>query len=341
MFSIKVATLAAALYFSYPSYSIYHRTAPVHQELLLVILLLSFVSSMSIAQEPCSACSWTTDRQDSCGYRSNIKVFYAVGDRAAWGIGSQRIIKDRSSHPPNTEAENLRFIRKNTTIPVPVVVDDWIEQGRHFLIAERIPGTPLNELWSTLSECDKDSYAKQTVEYLSQLRVLCSTKIQNIHEEPVYSAFLFRDGYGIPHGPLSSDEQLWDEMAKSLQNVPLDVRNRLRQRMPAAQPYTFTHGDLTAKNIIVQDGRVTGIVDWESSGYFPAWWEFASTAIVDDEDDRSWKNLLQRHMEGLDEGLQFWRCYYTLSRWPNVDAELLQWLQCPNDLQVRVPQVNA
>ncbi|KAF5128414.1 hypothetical protein E5D57_009353 [Metarhizium anisopliae] len=286
---------------------------------------------MSSAQVPCAACSWTTERQDSCGYQSNVKIFYAVGDRATWEVGSQRIVKDRSSHPPNSEAENLRFVRVNTTIPVPVVVDDWNDRGRHFLITERIPGTPLSEVWPSLSESDKDGYAKQTVEYLRQLRTLCSTRIQSINEQPVYSAFLFRDGYGIPHGPLTSDEHLWDEMAKGLKNAPQDLQDLLRRRMPSAQPYTFTHGDLTSKNIIVQNGSVTGVIDWESSGYFPAWWEFVSTAIVDSEDDRSWKERLREHMENWDEGLQFWRCYYNLSRWPSVDEKLLQWLQRPDE----------
>lgn len=105
---------------------------------------------MSSAQEPCSACSWSTDRQDACRYQSNVKVFYALGDRAAWGVGSKRIFKDRSSHPPNSEADNLRFIRGNTTIPVPVVIDDWTERDRHFIITERIPGTPLDEIWSAV-----------------------------------------------------------------------------------------------------------------------------------------------------------------------------------------------
>lgn len=284
--------------------------------------------SMSIAQEPCAACSWTAEREASCGYQSNVKVFYAVGDRAAWEVGSQRIIKDRSSHPPNLEAWNLRFIRENTSIPIPVVIDDWIEQDRQFLITKRIPGTPLSEVWSTLSGKDKDSYAKQTVGYLHQLRSLCSTQIQCLNAQPVYSAFLFRDGYALPHGPLASDDELWNEMAKGLTNVPQDLQDCLKQRMPAAQPYTFTHGDLTSKNIIVQDGRVTGIVDWEGSGYFPVWWEYASTAIVDSQDDHSWKDRLRGHMENCEKGLLFWRCYYNLSRWPNVDEKMLQWLQC-------------
>lgn len=36
----------------------------------------------------------------------------------------------------------------------------------------------------------------------------------------------------------------------------------------------FTHADLNMRNIIVEDGRITGIVDWENAGFFPEYWEY-------------------------------------------------------------------
>ncbi|KAK2612733.1 hypothetical protein QQS21_001184 [Conoideocrella luteorostrata] len=196
-------------------------------------------------------------------------------------LGRKEPSRTGLANPPNSEADNLRFVRKNTTIPVPAAIDDWTEQDRHFIITERVPGTPLSEEWPSLSESRKDNDAEQTVEYLQQLRSLCSVRVQSI------------------------DEQLWDEMAKGLKNAPQDLQDRLRNCMPTTQPYIFAHGDLTLKNIIVQKSTVTGIVDWEGSGHFPAWWEFVSTAIIDSKDDRSWKNLLRSHMEAHDAALQF------------------------------------
>lgn len=37
----------------------------------------------------------------------------------------------------------------------------------------------------------------------------------------------------------------------------------------------FTHGDLRPDNIIVKNGRVTAIIDWEMAGWYPEYWEFA------------------------------------------------------------------
>ena len=31
----------------------------------------------------------------------------------------------------------------------------------------------------------------------------------------------------------------------------------------------FTHGDLSPRNIIVQDGRIVDLLDWETAGLYP------------------------------------------------------------------------
>ncbi|KXG47225.1 Aminoglycoside phosphotransferase [Penicillium griseofulvum] len=36
----------------------------------------------------------------------------------------------------------------------------------------------------------------------------------------------------------------------------------------------FTHGDLNPRNILAEDGRITGIIDWENAGFFPEYWEY-------------------------------------------------------------------
>ncbi|POR34113.1 Uncharacterized protein TPAR_05773 [Tolypocladium paradoxum] len=283
--------------------------------------------------DPCAACSWTHERQESCRYDSHVKLFYEVSDRGVWAIGSNLIVKEMSDSPPNFEARNIRFIQKNTTIPVPEIVQEWTENGRYFLITKRIPGVPLQEAWPAMSETERDCVAKQTVDCLLQLRKLCSAKIQSLEEEPVYSAFLFRNGYGLPQGPFASDDQLWDGMAEALKRGPENTRRLLQQRMPPAQPYTFTHGDLTARNVIVEDGKLMGIIDWEGSGFFPVWWEFVSTGIAEDQDDRAWKALLRKHMEDCTKAQEFWLDYYALSRYPNLDSRglaLIQDSECGN-----------
>jgi hypothetical protein len=43
----------------------------------------------------------------------------------------------------------------------------------------------------------------------------------------------------------------------------------------------FTHADLKADNIIVKDGRVAAILDWEMAGWYPEYWEFAKAFYME------------------------------------------------------------
>ena len=36
----------------------------------------------------------------------------------------------------------------------------------------------------------------------------------------------------------------------------------------------LTHGDFHPRNIIIKDGVVTGIIDWECAGWYPEYWEY-------------------------------------------------------------------
>ncbi|CAL5875246.1 uncharacterized protein PFLUO_LOCUS9550 [Penicillium psychrofluorescens] len=282
----------------------------------------------------CSACTWSPDRQSHCSYKSHVHIFYEASDRGVWSIGSKYILKERSSKPPSYESVNTRFVKDNTTIPIPSLLKDWDdEDGRYFLIAERVPGEPLERVWPKMSTPAKEKLAQQTAEYLKQLRQLHSSKIQSVHGQPVYDAFLFAGygpkGYEVPHGPLLSDEQLWNEMTPALKNVPDVVRALLREKMPPAQPYTFTHGDLTTCNIMVDPDThsLTAIIDWENAGYFPVWWEFAHASISFGDDDKEWKDLLMSYMPDHSAGRLFWRDIQALAgRFSLVDRrrELLR-----------------
>lgn len=243
-------------------------------------------------------------------------------------MGSQNILKERSNSPPNFEANNIRFLKQQTSIPIPAIIEDWEEEnGRYFLLTKRIQGETLDAAWPTMTTADKERVAKQTAEYLLQLRQLQSSKMQSLGGQPLYSAFLFPNGYGVPNGPLSSDDELWEEMTKSLHMVPAKARQRLRERMPSAAPFTFTHGDLTNVNIIVREGNLAGILDWEASGYFPVWWEFTCAGIGLGEDDADWKALLRSFMPDYTGARKFWLDFHALRWYPKLDErgeELLE-----------------
>lgn len=58
----------------------------------------------------------------------------------------------------------------------------------------------------------------------------------------------------------------WLQLWKSFHQL---FQHNSEPAYPVCTPYTFTHGDLNCQNIIVKDGELAGILDWESAGYFP------------------------------------------------------------------------
>lgn len=56
-----------------------------------------------------------------------------------------------------------------------------------------------------------------------------------------------------------------------------DIPDPYREMLPDDSPVTFTHADLNPVNIMVSKRspcRVVAIIDWEQSGWYPAYWEF-------------------------------------------------------------------
>ncbi|CAI7674349.1 unnamed protein product [Penicillium discolor] len=193
------------------------------------------------------------------------------------------------------EVINTHFIKENTTMPVPTTVQEWTEGEKYSQIVERVPGVPLEEIWPSIPQPDQERLARQTAEYLGQLRSFHSAQMQSLHG-PVWCFHLFHnDEVGVTNGPLGTADELWDILMKSLcDKVPEVVRLRLRDRMPSPHPWTFTHGDLTNCNIIVDPANfeLRALIDWEGSGYLPVWWEFMGASFGFGEGDLEWKSLL-------------------------------------------------
>ena len=71
--------------------------------------------------------------------------------------------------------------------------------------------------------------------------------------------------------------------------------------IPGAEPQTFhfSHGDLSKANIFLdpETGAVTGMINWEMSGFHPAWLVAAGPAWFDDD---SCKFTVDDHQNGPD-----------------------------------------
>ncbi|KAK2754038.1 hypothetical protein FQN54_007207 [Arachnomyces sp. PD_36] len=272
-------------------------------------------------------------RPEKSYYEHHVTTFIHRDDRAHWKIGSKFVLKERDKYSGEFEAENLRFVKENTSIPVPTVVEEWKEDGGHyFLLTKSTPGTPLKAVWPTMTDDEKNKVAKQTADYMLQLRELQGPGIHSLRGEPLGDTDLF--GGKATGVSISSDDELWTEMEKLLinyLNIPKQIRQKIREKMPPAAPYTFTNQGLFIHNVLVKDGNVVGISDWESGGYCPVWWETAAClSCFDLKDEKEWSKLLLKHMPRHDDAVEFIADYFECflpperrgKRWSRLVANL-------------------
>ncbi|KAI0007108.1 kinase-like domain-containing protein [Xylariaceae sp. FL0662B] len=174
------------------------------------------------------------------------------------------------------EFNALKMVRHHTTVPVPRPIDLVSlpsEESTGFLLMTRLPGTPLSSCQEIMSDRDGVEFAIQMQEYISQLRAIPKTvnpnfAICNTLGEACRDTRL---QWGDPVGPFV-DEAAFSQLLRN----PDEPSRRGHEIL-------FTHADLNARNILVDritqaDGKktwkVTGIVDWENSGYYPEYWDY-------------------------------------------------------------------
>lgn len=179
------------------------------------------------------------------------------------------------------EFNALLTVRRHTSIPAPAPLDVVSKQDADepfsspgaYLLITRVPGIPLWQCYDVMSDRDCEQVASQMKDYLAQLRdipktvnpdmAICNTLGEACRDTRIQSE--------DPVGPFP-DEAAFSQVLRFS-----DDPGRRGHKI------VFSHADLNPRNILVDhvaqaDGRsgwrVTGIVDWENSGYYPEYWDY-------------------------------------------------------------------
>ncbi|KAJ5511933.1 hypothetical protein N7453_004036 [Penicillium expansum] len=170
---------------------------------------------------------------------------------------------------PN-EGETLKLVERYTSIPAPLWIDEY--QGTHrVLILTAMPGQTLDVVFHRLSYLEREQLSKDLKSALSQLRSIPNHTSYRCGDS--HGGLLF--DYRFPSGICDPFHQI-SEFNSFL--VHKHVRNETRETVAAAHTRlyrsVFTHADLNPRNIMIEHGRLSGIVDWECAGFYPEYWEF-------------------------------------------------------------------
>jgi aminoglycoside phosphotransferase len=185
------------------------------------------------------------------------------------------------------EANTLRFITEHTSIPVPKVHHAFTHRGKTYILMERIRGETMAKRWRSLSDTSKASIFNQLKQMIEELRSIPpeTTAISNLEGGPIYDCRLPQTSLW---GPFDSVNDFHLALRNNVTVHSLEAQTH-GSPSPAAisdmqklvafhesvvRPPVLTHGDLSSFNILIRDDKVVGIIDWETAGWLPYYWEY-------------------------------------------------------------------
>lgn len=63
-------------------------------------------------------------------------------------------------------------------------------------------------------------------------------------------------------------------------------------------PLVFTHGDLSSLNILASGDEIVGIVDWETAGRYPSYWEYTTDLNVNPQ-NQLWRDEADKFLSHM------------------------------------------
>ncbi|KIW15796.1 hypothetical protein PV08_05846 [Exophiala spinifera] len=270
-------------------------------------------------RELCWSCGWNTRNQKYSFYGSRVRVMHTRANTGIWALGTRWILRDEpNDRYLGNNYMTLKFLHEQPgskdSIPTPQEVRSLSKPGDpiYLTLESRVPGDTLMEVWPSLSREEKASYSRQLTDILRKMRQFTAPRPQRVdgsqlNDNILGVCLMSRPGncFKIPY---SVDEWL-DGLGPDLRIGLTRVHNTLdpavieekfqalKAGFPSCEPYVFTHGDLNLSNIIVKDGKIQGIVDWEHAGYYPWWAERRATDRIPNDDayelfDPVWEELM-------------------------------------------------
>ncbi|RBR14591.1 hypothetical protein FVER53590_06747 [Fusarium verticillioides] len=167
------------------------------------------------------------------------------------------------------------------------------------MVSDRVPGVPLVNVWQKMSEAEQASIKEQLRAQIKQMRSLLQPYIGRIAKQPIRN--IYNTTFVRHCGPFE-DEESFDEWCLSRLSGGTIQRWKWkkvleRQRRKSTGRFVLTHGDLSPRNIMVDGSTITGIVDWELSGFYPEYVEYAFALGIGPGIEEWWKPVLKEVLE--------------------------------------------
>ena len=203
------------------------------------------------------------------------------------------------------EAQTMVFVARNTILPVLKVYCAFVHKGCTYILMERINGQPLGKSWVQRSPASKLLVLECLKKLVSQMRCLHtdSNCIRSVTGGSLYDPRMPTTAGRF--GPFENVQQFHCYLRNGIQahsNHDADITKLIILHSREWDAPTFTHGDLSSLNIPVRGDDVVGIIDWETAGWYPSYWEFTTACQVNPQNS-FWRDEIDKFLVPIPEAL--------------------------------------
>ncbi|MFP4500221.1 MAG: phosphotransferase family protein [Candidatus Hydrogenedentota bacterium] len=155
------------------------------------------------------------------------------------------------------------LLHARTTAPVPRILafDDSRDIiDRDFLLMKRMPGVPLTEC----AGADINAILREAGACLAQVHALTADAYGYLGEHaPMEPQPSWAEAFAVMWQLLAEDVAQQGYYTHTELNAMIDLFARHRHRFNRHVPASLLHMDIWAQNLLVEGGRLTGILDWD------------------------------------------------------------------------------
>lgn len=220
------------------------------------------------------------------------------------------------------EAQTLQALRRafpNNDVLAPELLGWRSEDDINYLYMSLMPGVTLDDVWTTLSNSEKEHVVDQLRESLSSLRSLRPTEVTligSISGGRVQDIWFRGDKTA---GPFRTAKEFNDHVKWwSLDWLPLSQRppDPMRALLADDAEVCFAHADLHLQDLLV-DGepgqrRLSAIVDWGQAGWYPECWDYCKAVLMTGDHEfytDGWlAQTLPPYFDEYDAYASYWQC---------------------------------
>lgn len=163
---------------------------------------------------------------------------------------------------------------------------------------EHIDGEMIGKGWYFRTEESKTKILEQLRDYIHEMRRIPSPGgVSNVD-----GGSLFDPRLSVPtwrFGPFASVHLFHEFLHHGLKpdpKLPQEVNHLITHHTGQWPSPTFTHGDLSSLNILAKGDKVVGIIDWETAGWFPSYWEYTTACQVNPQ-NLFWREEIEKFLD--------------------------------------------